>query len=242
MTRWHFLTCMLAAGVPMGCETVRVGGRLYSNVTGVVTESPPGNFVFTDFGSASLDGRPVRLPLPPYRRLVTNQIARVDISQLTPDRNIDYGVLFGPPFSVPGASVHGWIHTSNPRFDISGRGGWAYVARLWPIVGSGWVSAQAVGSKFVLQIVDDTRQRVFFLAGTEISVTCLVGPDPKTVKWTPIDSYVDVKLDSAGNCEFDPLPAADGVIAAPPKASTSLDTTVTDFLKSVIAAATAARL
>ncbi len=245
MTRWHLFTSLLCAGVPLGCESARLGGRLYSNVTGVAKESPPGNFVFTEFSSASLDGKPLRLPLEPYRRLRMKQMARVDLSQLTPEGNADFSVLFGPSFTVPGASVDGWIHTSRPRFDISGDGGWAYVARIWPWAALPWVSAQAIGSKFILQIVDGTRQRVFFLEGTEINIKCEIGTVHETAKWElllPLTSklpcYVDVLRNSAGGCDFDP-PSVGGIISNPrPVLDITTPLSVKEFYDRVIAAAT----
>ena len=201
-----FVGISLTAVMMAGCAIVGpLHGPLHSQITGMVSQSSTGEYVFSDFARARLDNQPLYHKLDPYLRVKTEEIVKMEVSQVGSKKDFDYSVLMGPPLGS-GGTVEGRLVRSSPDPALKlVTPGWLFASCRNPYVVTEWVSAIASGSAIAIEIVDGTKQRVYFIEGDKITVTCLIGSNTQPRTWTTRNTYITVTR-TGGTCEFNPDP------------------------------------
>ncbi|UCC30543.1 MAG: hypothetical protein JSU86_20380 [Phycisphaerales bacterium] len=197
-------------------------------VMGLLSESSttPGTYAFASLDKVALglEGNPVRTKLPlltpdghPEPLEVREEAVKIEVLQRSPNRN-KYNVLLGPklctgtsgPVLCPeGKAGSGWVgryEGSLKRFKGATvfhlEQGWAFV---WSnpegtAAESDWIIGATDGSEMVLEIVDNTKQRVYFLKGSKITVGCLLD-STKAPSCSTQGKYMEVTTDGE-SCNF----------------------------------------
>ena len=224
-----FLTLLLIGVI--GCDPASPLGSQRFKVVGMaeVYSVPPPNYAFVccNLNEIALrDESLVRaIDIDTGDLIETEKIVQLSAREIRSGVFFDYGVLMGPN---PGSSdsVLGWFENSDTTMALHSPG-WVYVEGQNTRAKSDWVSAATRGSAIVLQIVTSSLQRVFFLEGLQLTVTCNQTNTTSTLS-TPL-TYIDV-TDTGSGCGF----SAPILISATPDAQ--------DFINYVTAAATACGL
>lgn len=197
-------------------------------VMGLLSESSttPGTYAFASLEKIALglEGNPVRAKLPlltadghPEPLEVREQAVKIEVLQRSPKHN-KYNVLLGPELRIgtsspvlypEGKAGSGWVEryegTIKPFkgatvFHLEQ--GWALV---WsnpeePPAKSDWIIGATDGSEMVLEIVDATKQRIYFLKGSKITVFCLLD-STKAPACSTQGKYMEVTTDG-DSCNF----------------------------------------
>lgn len=215
---------LLLIGV-IGCDPASPLGSQRFRVVGMAVQvlpAPPVAFVCCDLSEITLrDESLVReIDLDTGDLIETERIVHLRARELRSGVFFNYGVLMGPnPDSSD--SVSGWFENSDTTAALLSPG-WVYADGENTRTKSDWVSTATRGSAVVLQIVSSTLQRVFFLDGVQVIVSC--NENNSTSILNEEDTYINITYDPLlPGCVFSPPIDLDETGATPGVPATPVD-------------------
>ena len=197
-------------------------------VMGLLSESSttPGTYAFASLDKIALglEGNPVRTKLPlltpdgqPEPLEVREEAVKIEVLQRSP-KHSKYNVLLGPrlctgtsgPVLCPeGKMGSGWVGRYEGSLKPFQGATVFHVEQGWAFVWSNpdgapaqsdWIIGGTDGSEMVLEIVDETKQRIYFLKGSKITVACLLD-STKAPSCSTQGKYMEVTSDGE-SCNF----------------------------------------
>ncbi len=219
MKRFHLFVIALMPISLFGCRATFSFGQLALTTAGVVGESSktPGKYVLGDLTKTRVPQGSLRIvpPLHLQHPLRTEEVVKATVFQVVGGNTYHYNVLLGPklcPDTGPrlcGNTAKGSVkeppvgapHQGAPAFHLDQ--GWAF---LWTnpsvaVAKTKWVIGATCGSTMVVQIVDATEERVFFLEGKDVKVTCLMPGSTKSVTLNTVGEYFKIE-EEKNDCKF----------------------------------------
>lgn len=220
MKRSHLL-CTGATTVSLLCCSAVVAQGSSQHVVeidGMVSKSrTSGEYSFSDFKRSRTVGtggksfrQSLRPPFPPV--IETEQVVKLHVTGGPNHESYNYNALLGAlghPVHAAAGSVKPYTgpvvrHKNAPVLHLEQ--GWAF---LWTnpseaVAATKWVVGATEGSTMVVEIVDDTKERVYFLEGKQATVTCnKAGTSTTPIPFGSTDhgKYIDVTYDQ-NDCEF----------------------------------------
>ena len=242
----HVLVASAACCLPaLAQDPEGPGSRL--RIMGLVSEAAAkGTYSFASFDNLAVgaESAPVHARLPlvtsaghPVPFEVREEAVKIEVLQRSPEHT-KYNVVLGPKLCTEASDSRylcpnhggigaGWVERYEDQSKkVSGRiifhlqQGWAF---LWSnpersAAKTDWVVGGTEGRTMIVEIVDATKQRVYFLEGADITVECLLDSS-KAAKPGGTGKFVEVTTEvtaSGEGCVFSQWNdiAANGGVAA----------------------------
>jgi hypothetical protein len=197
-TAYILMSCVVVATVGCRGPSLIRSGPPSVLLSGIVAESKsvPGRFALADFGRSRYDRALIVRPVGPHKNFETHQAMKIKIQQQSASAHHDYMVILGAdldPLNTEPAA--GKLLNSEPRFYLET--GWALMSGSAIRLESTWVRGGAEGTTIVVEVVDETMQRVYLLkeniASAYIELTCkdVTGP-PDRIDYGENGRYVEI--------------------------------------------------